>query len=363
MGLLLWTTTADAPYPGVLPSFVEPPGWDGDRGVSSSTRQHLTRTSPGATLPVEPSCPPESPSGPLGIPAEERYSHYYHHYRKAHRSRLTAPPTHPDSSNSDGSSDGTICLTSPSEGSFNGRRSRSRGQSPEEEEEEEGEEEEERPLVSSRRSSTSTTISLIGGNGTRRRPPSLERQGAFRDERTAKRRRRWGPSGEECGSHDENNDDDNHDDDNDNERCRIRLLLADKHDGTRGFAPDRTAICEGHGRCCRYHCRLLPTWRPRGPERCGGHGARAVSHWRHTTLHEDHQLAVINELAIDDFFDDVSLPDGSFMSGEEDGRSGWAMLGDKDHANAAAFQAMDAMVDAVVVETGGSHRSLGCAGP
>ncbi|KAL2187754.1 hypothetical protein L209DRAFT_772199 [Thermothelomyces heterothallicus CBS 203.75] len=367
MGLLLWNTASNAPYPGAPSSSGGPSNWDRRRAISSSTQQqqHPTRTHPSATRPshfAETSSPPGPGAGRRYVPTEERDDC---HHRKVRRIRSAASATpHRDRSNN-GPPGGPLCLIIPHQ--EEDRRSRSRGPSAR------------GALVSS---SLFTTTSPAGQGGTpRRRPPSLGRQGAFRDERTAKRRRRWAPSGE-----DDDDDDDDDDDEHrqDAERCRIRLLLDDERELDKGFAPDRI-VREGLGYYC-YYCCSLSARRPRGRERRGEDEALAgwllsgsssssssfstsrsrradavreeVPPWRDETSYDGQQLTVIHELA-DDLSDDVLLSGVSSVAGQEDDRTVWAVLDDRNHVDAAAFQAVGAMM----VGMDESRRSSGYAGP
>ncbi|AEO58608.1 hypothetical protein MYCTH_2306063 [Thermothelomyces thermophilus ATCC 42464] len=377
MGLLLWNTASNAPYPGAPSSSDGLSNWDRRGAISSSStqqRQHPTRTHPSATRPshlAETSSPPGPDAGRRYVPTEERDDC---HHRKVRRIRSAASAT-PHRDNHNGPPGGPFCLTIPHQeedhrrppdrGGFNGRRSRSRGPSAR------------GALVSS--SLFATTLPAGQSGTTRRRPPSLERQGAFRDERTARRRRRWAPSGED----DDDDDDDEHR--QDAERCRIRLLLNDERELDKGFAPDRIAR-EGPG-CYCYYCCSLPTWRPRGQERRGEDEALAgwllsgsssssstssfstsrlrqvdavreeVPPWRDEASYDGQQLTVIHELA-DDLSDDVLLSGVSSVAGQVDDRTVWAVLDDRNHLDAAAFQAVGAMV----VGMDESRRSSGYAG-
>ncbi|KAL2161804.1 hypothetical protein VTH06DRAFT_7588 [Thermothelomyces fergusii] len=371
MGLLLWNPPSDAPYPGVPPSSGGPPDWDRARTIanraqpqSQQRQQQPTRSHPRATRLsrfIE-------PSRNTFEPAEQSHSRSHHKIRRVHST--VQPDTNADD---DAPPSRPPCLTiphldgrlPPEGGSSSRQRSRRRG-SPAGQ----------GPLGFSFAAFPTAAAPPTGEaeDGSRRRPPSLERQDAFRDERTAKRRR--GPPGEDEDGGDGNDDNGEHRQDAGWQR--LRLLLADERERGKGFAPDR--VVRGRlGGCYRCRCcGSLPAGRLGERERWGEDAALAgrlypaysfsmssscsiprssredvargeVSLRRHGILHDGHQLAVIHELAADEY--DVSVPDVSFETGKVDGRMVWAVP--------TAFQA----VDSRAMGMAGIHRSPGYAGP
>ena len=206
-------------------------------------------------------------------------------------------------------------------------------------------------------------------SGTRRRPPSLERQDAFRDEKTAKRRR--SADGTPVAMRRKREELDEADADEVAELYRLGLLYDDEHERGAGFSLAQIVREEP-----AYSLRVRPAKRGRreeGERRIGfvslscavdlafsafgedealarwllssstygsSHGTVVVDEPRQTrtAVHEDApRLTVIYELAdadvsdvsADDFLDSVSVSEVSCCSEEEkeDDELAWAVLG------------------------------------
>ncbi|EAQ91700.1 predicted protein [Chaetomium globosum CBS 148.51] len=210
--------------------------------------------------------------------------------------------------------------------------------------------------------------------GSERRPPSLERQDAFRDEKTTKKRRRGrqhqrGWEGEEEAGQDTNLGDEQAEV---AELYRLGLLYDDEHERGAGFSLDGIVRDEPV-----YSLRVRPAKRSRRAERRwnGGHSgvlslsvvdlafsafgadealagwmlsgpgsgsgsalsgapAREVHRFGTETAHDTPGLTVVYELADDavsamsvddDLLDSISVSEISFCGGEED-EMAWAML-------------------------------------
>ncbi|KAH6838617.1 hypothetical protein B0I37DRAFT_419550 [Chaetomium sp. MPI-CAGE-AT-0009] len=211
-----------------------------------------------------------------------------------------------------------------------------------------------------------------------RRPPSLERQDAFRDEKTAKRRRQrhqqrqqqWREWEEWEGDEQEQEHDGGLRDEQAEvaELYRMGLLYDDEHERGEGFSLDGIVRDEP-----AYSLRVRPAKRARGEERArdgvflsavdlafsafgadqawagwllsgSGSGSGFASSdapvleaprpWMETA-HDTPRLTVVYELADDavsamsvddDFLDSVSVSDISYCGGEEGDEMAWAML-------------------------------------